>query len=148
MCPIFFIFHKKNPLKNYEICFLFYLQRSFGSRNIQIFVSFLLFPLRFNMQSESWNWIKWDKTSKFEWMLNNIRIEKIILAPILATKHFLEVLTLLLDIVCCNLVQYQGKIMMQNDKNPNFGPSFFHGFYLYWYLALFQATTQCNYLEN
>ena len=34
------------------------------------------------------------KISQSEWTLNNIRIEKIILAPIWATKTFLEVLAL------------------------------------------------------
>ena len=48
-----------------------------------------------------------------------IRIEKIIPAPILATKYFLEVLALLDQ----GNVQYQGNIMMQpwkNSKNSNF----------------------------
>ena len=35
------------------------------------------------------------KTSKFEWTLDDIRIEKIISVPILATKFFLEVSSLL-----------------------------------------------------
>ena len=35
--------------------------------------------------------IKLLKTSNFEWMFDNIRIEKIISAPILATNFFLEV---------------------------------------------------------
>ena len=35
------------------------------------------------------------KTSKFEWTLDNIRIEKIISVPIWATRFFLEVSALL-----------------------------------------------------
>ena len=35
------------------------------------------------------------KTSKFEWKLDDIRIEKIISAPISATKYFLEISALL-----------------------------------------------------
>ena len=68
-------------------------------------------------------------------------IEKIILGPISATKYFLEV-SALLDVKhlpSCNLVQYQGNIMMQfweNGKSPNLGPNlgvpkFFYGFYPY-----------------
>ena len=68
-------------------------------------------------------------------------IEKIILGPISAMKYFLEV-SALLDVIhlpSCNLVQYQGNIMMQfweNGKSNNFGPNlrgpkFFYGFYLY-----------------
>ena len=79
----------------------------------------------------------------FEWALNNIRIEKIILAPIWATFFFfvfffVEVSALLdVDIVTSyNLVQYQENIMMKMAKNiisdPVWVPrNFFHGFYLY-----------------
>ena len=77
-------------------------------------------------------------------MLNNIRIEKINLAPIWATKFFLEVSALrnVRIVPSCNLVQYQAKLMMQpseNLKNPKFGPNlgaqiFFRGFHLYWWL--------------
>ena len=61
-------------------------------------------------------------------MLNNIRIEKINLAPIWATKFFFEVSALrnVRIVPSCNLVQYQAKLMMQpseNLKNPNFGPN-------------------------
>ena len=41
-----------------------------------------------------------NKTSKFEWTLNNIKIEKIVSAPIWVTKLFLEV-SALLDIRHC-----------------------------------------------
>ena len=56
------------------------------------------------------------KTSKFEWTLDNIRIEKIILVPNWSTKSFFG---------GCNLVNIE-KIMMQpyeNDKNTYFGPN-------------------------
>ena len=43
-------------------------------------------------------------TSKFEWTLDNIRIEKIILASIWATKLFLEV-SALIDIRHCLKLQ-------------------------------------------
>ena len=68
-------------------------------------------------------------------MFNNIRIEKINLAPIWATNFFLEVSALqnVRIVSSCNLVQYQAKLMMQlseNGKNPNFelnlgAPNFF-----------------------
>ena len=63
-----------------------------------------------------------------EWMFDEMRIEKIILAPIWATKIFRRFqLYQMLDIVpSCNFVQHQGKLMMQpseNGKNPNFGPN-------------------------
>ena len=59
----------------------------------------------------------WDSVNlnKFEWVLNDIRIEK--------TIFFLG-----FNSTSCNLLQYQGKLMMQpwkNDKNTNFGPNFF-----------------------
>ena len=56
------------------------------------------------------------KTSKFEWTLGNIGIEKIILVPIWSTKNFFG---------GCSLVSIK-KLMMQsweNDKNPNFRPN-------------------------
>ena len=56
------------------------------------------------------------KTSKSEWTLGNIRIEKIILVPIWSTESFFG---------GCNLVNIK-KLMMQpweNDKNTNFGPN-------------------------
>ena len=43
------------------------------------------------------------KKSKFEWTLDNIRIEKIIYAPIWATKSLLEVSALLDVRHCANL---------------------------------------------
>ena len=48
--------------------------------------------------------MSFDKTSKFEWMLDNIRTEKIILAPIWAAKFFLEV-SALLDVRYCPKLQ-------------------------------------------
>ena len=52
------------------------------------------------------------KTNTFEWMLDNIRIEKIISTPIWATNVFWRFqLYYMLDIVPnCNLVQYQDKL--------------------------------------
>ena len=43
-------------------------------------------------------------SSKFEWTLDDTRIEKIISAPILATKYFLEVSDLL-DVRHCPKLQ-------------------------------------------
>ena len=58
-------------------------------------------------------------------MFDDITIEKIISASIRATKFFLRFQLYHMDIVpSCNLVQYQGNIIMQpweNGKNPNFG---------------------------
>ena len=64
----------------------------------------------------------------------------------------------MLDIVPnCNLVQYQGNIMMQpweNGKNSNFGPNlvppkiFFIGFTSTSSWAMFQAIILFNFLEN
>ena len=71
-------------------------------------------------------------------MLNDIRIEKIILAPIWATFFFEVSALFVFDIVpSYNLVQYQGNIMMKMAKNIISDPvwvhqNFFHGFYLYW----------------
>ena len=66
--------------------------------------------------------------SKFEWTLDNIRKEEIILAPIWATFFFKFPLYYMLDIVQgSNLVQYQGKLMMQpweNGNSPNFVSNF------------------------
>ena len=44
-------------------------------------------------------------TSKFEWMLNNIRIEKIISAPIWATKIFGGDVSTLLEVRHCSKLQ-------------------------------------------
>ena len=66
------------------------------------------------------------KASKFEWALDNIRIDKIILVPIWAITFFLEVSALLDVRNCPSLVQYQGKLLIQsqeNGKNPNFAPN-------------------------
>ena len=52
-----------------------------------------------------------EKTSKFEWMLRDIRIEKIISAPISAMRF--QLYYMLEIIPSSNLVQYQGKLMMQ-----------------------------------
>ena len=96
--------------------------------------------------------IKRIKTSTFKWMLNNIIIKKIISVPIWATKLFFEVSALLdmLDTIpSCNLVQYQGKLMLQpweNFKNPNFGPSLGPPIFL-WVLPL-QVVRQCSRLSS
>ena len=96
--------------------------------------------------------IKRIKTSTFKWMLNNIVIKKIISVPIWATKLFFEVSALLdmLDTIpSCNLVQYQGKLMLQpweNFKNPNFGPSLGPPIFL-WVLPL-QVVRQCSRLSS
>ena len=57
-------------------------------------------------------------TSKFQWMLGDIRIENINSTTVWATKIFLEVLTLL-DVRHCPKLR-----SWKNDKNPNFGPDF------------------------
>ena len=96
--------------------------------------------------------VKRIKTSTFKWMLNNIIIKKIISVPIWATKLFFEVSALLdmLDTIpSCNLVQYQGKLMLQpweNFKNPNFGPSLGPPIFL-WVLPL-QVVRQCSRLSS
>ena len=55
--------------------------------------------------------------SKFEWMLDNIRIEKIILATIWATEFFFFFfffeISALLDVRQCPKLQYQGRLMTQ-----------------------------------
>ena len=82
-----------------------------------------------------------EKTNKFEWTLDGIRIEKIILTPIW-TKNFFWRFQFyqMLDIVSsCNFVQYQGKLMMhlkQIAKTLILDPiwslrNFFYGFCLY-----------------
>ena len=65
----------------------------------------------------------WNKNNKFEWTLNNSKMEKIISTPIWATNFVFCSLSIVPN---CSLVQYQGKILMQpweNSKNPNFGPN-------------------------
>ena len=56
------------------------------------------------------------KTSKFEWKLDDLRIENIISALIWTTKSFLEV-SAQLDVRRCaklhSCVQYQGRLMNQ-----------------------------------
>ena len=52
-------------------------------------------------------------TNKFGWMLNDIRIEKIISAPIWATKYFFGRFQMLDTVPSCNLVQYLGKLMIK-----------------------------------
>ena len=57
LCPLFFIkflfFTKWYPFKNYEKCFLFHLESSFRSRDIQILVySSVFFPV--NHYFRSW----------------------------------------------------------------------------------------------
>ena len=84
-------------------------------------------------------------------MLNNIRIEKINLAPIWATKFFLEVSALqnVRIVSSCNLVQYQAKLIMQlseNGKNPNFELNL--GFTSTGSWTMFQAIILCNFLEK
>ena len=86
-------------------------------------------------------------------------IVKIISTPIWATKIFLRFqLYYMLDIVpSCNLVQYQGKLIMQpweNGKNPNFKsnleplPSvFLMGVTSNSSSIMFQAIIPCNFQE-
>ena len=97
------------------------------------------------------------KTSKSEWMLNNIRIGKIISVQILSKKNFLEVLALQAARSCPKLqtLPISGK---NNDETlrkwqkpylnfePNLGPPnfFFKGFI--W--TMFQAIILCNFQEN
>ena len=80
-------------------------------------------------------------TTKFEWILNNFRKEKIILAQIWATIFFREV-PLPLDVrhcpklQSCAILRKTNDATLRNTKNPNFGPiwgpkNLFHGFYLY-----------------
>ena len=88
------------------------------------------------------------RTSKFEWALKKIRKEKIISAPTWATNLFFESSALLdVDIVpSCDLVQYQGKLMMQpweNGKSPNLGPPIFFS----WVLPLL-VVRQCSELSS
>ena len=82
-------------------------------------------------------WMIIRKTSKFEWTLDDIRIEKIILAPIWATKHFLEV-SALLNVIDCHKLQSCAISRETNNATLrcNLGPiwglrNFFHEFYLY-----------------
>ena len=53
------------------------------------------------------------QTTKFEYMLDSIRIEKIILTPIWATKCFLEVPAL--DVRHCHKLQSCAVSMKTND---------------------------------
>ena len=71
-----------------------------------------------------------NKTSKFNWRPDDIRIEKIILdvLEVFAIFFWSFQLYYKLDIVpSCNPVQYQGKLMMQtweNGENSNFELNF------------------------
>ena len=59
------------------------------------------------------------KTSKFEWTLDNIRIEKIISAPIWLTEKFFSEVSALLDVRHCPKLQsceYQGKLIPANTQ--------------------------------
>ena len=79
---------------------------------------------------------KLNKTSKFQWTLDNIRIEKIILAPILP-KNFFEVSALLAVRHCPKLQSWllsgktnDGTLRKWQKSYPNFtpnlgGPKFF-----------------------
>ena len=61
-------------------------------------------------------------TSKSEWMLDDIGIEKIISAPIWPFFEF-SALTDVRHWSRCNIMQHQGELMMQtleNAKNLNF----------------------------
>ena len=52
----FYFFTKWQPFKNYKKCFLFHLQGSFHSQDIQIFVIFSLPFHTFQIQKDKWNW--------------------------------------------------------------------------------------------
>ena len=65
------------------------------------------------------------KTSKFEWMLDDIRIEKIVLAPIWVTKLLLEV-SALPDVRNCPKLQSKTTIDILMMPQKLFG-----GFSLY-----------------
>ena len=52
----FYIFIKWWTFKNYEKCFLFHLQSSFRSQEIQIFVIFSLPLHTFKIQKGKWKW--------------------------------------------------------------------------------------------
>ena len=69
-------------------------------------------------------------TSKFEWTLDNIRIEKIISAPILPAKFFLEVSALLAVRHCPKLQSWaisektnDGILRKWQKPYPNFKPN-------------------------
>ena len=80
------------------------------------------------------------KTSRFEWTVGNIRIEKTISAPILVAIFF-EVSAVLDVRHCpklrscailrkqCNLEKMAKTLIWDPVWVP---PNFFHGFYLYW----------------
>ena len=88
------------------------------------------------------------KTSKFEWMLDNIRIEKIILTPIWAINVFWRFqLYYVLDIVPnCTLVQYKEK-PWENGKNPNLWPNFGPAKFFSWVLPVL-VVRQCFKLSS
>ena len=85
-------------------------------------------------------------------MLNNIRIEKITSSQSSATIFFWRFkIYYMLDIVpSCNLVQYQGNIMMppwENGKNPNFRPNLGSPKFFPWVLPLL-VVRQCSKLSS
>ena len=83
-------------------------------------------------------------TRKFEWTLDNTRIEKIISAPILGKNSFLFVVSALLAVSHCPKLQSGAILGKTNDEtlikwqnptliwNPIWRPrNFFQGFYLH-----------------
>ena len=82
------------------------------------------------------------KTSKFDWMPNNIRTEKTISIPILASK------ALIWDKI---FLEDSGKLMMQtweNGKNPNFRPNFGTAKFFSWVLPLLVRHSAQNNILN
>ena len=77
------------------------------------------------------NW-KQDKTSKFEWTLSDIRMEKIISTQF-GPQFFLEVAALL-DVRHCKTNKATLRKWQKPYFQTQFGPPkiFFHGIYLYY----------------
>ena len=92
------------------------------------------------------------KTSKFEWTLNHIRIEKIIAAPIWATKLFLEV-SVLLDVRHCAKLQSCAIYRKTNDatsrkwQKPQFHTQFGALKFFPWVLPLL-VVRKCSKLSS
>ena len=59
---------------------------------------------------------KLKKTSKFEWTLDDIRIEKVILTPIWANFFFFFEVSALLDVRYCPKLQYCAISRKNNDE--------------------------------
>ena len=74
--------------------------------------------------------MQYEWTSKFQWMLYNIRIEKIILTLNLGNKTFLGEVSALLDVKhCaklhpCAISKKTNDATLGNGKNNNYGANF------------------------